>query len=48
MVDGQLAVRQICQLSLTFDHRLVDGAQGARFLSDVSSLLADPGLAFAW
>ncbi|WP_111767059.1 dihydrolipoamide acetyltransferase family protein [Nakamurella deserti] len=48
VVDGELAVRQVCQLSLTFDHRLVDGAQGARFLSDVGALLTDPGLALAW
>lgn len=48
VVDGELAVRQVCQLSLSFDHRLVDGAQGARFLADVSGLLGDPGLAFAW
>jgi pyruvate dehydrogenase E2 component (dihydrolipoamide acetyltransferase) len=48
VVDGELAVRQVLQLSLTFDHRLVDGAQGARFLADVGALLTDPGLAFAW
>jgi 2-oxoisovalerate dehydrogenase E2 component (dihydrolipoyl transacylase) len=48
VVDGALAVRQVCQLSLTFDHRLVDGAQGARFLSDVGALLSDPGLALAF
>ncbi len=48
VVAGELAVRSVCQLSLSFDHRLVDGAQGATFLFDVGALLADPGLAFAW
>ncbi len=48
VVDGELAVRQVCQLSLSFDHRLVDGAQGSRFLADVAALLTEPGLAFAW
>jgi pyruvate dehydrogenase E2 component (dihydrolipoamide acetyltransferase) len=48
VVDGQLAVRKVCQLSLSFDHRVVDGAQGSRFLADVAALLAEPGLALAW
>jgi 2-oxoisovalerate dehydrogenase E2 component (dihydrolipoyl transacylase) len=48
VVDGELAVRSVCQLALSFDHRLVDGEQGARFLSDVGALLTDPGLALTW
>lgn len=48
VVDGQLAVRKVCQLSLSFDHRVVDGQQGSRFLADVGALLSDPGLALAW
>jgi pyruvate dehydrogenase E2 component (dihydrolipoamide acetyltransferase) len=48
VVAGQLAVRTVCQLALSFDHRLVDGEQGSRFLADVGALLADPGLAFAY
>ena len=43
--DGQVALRQVMTLSLTFDHRVVDGEQGARFLADLGALLADPGLA---
>jgi 2-oxoisovalerate dehydrogenase E2 component (dihydrolipoyl transacylase) len=35
------------QLSLTFDHRIVDGQQGAVFLSDVASFLAAPEVALA-
>jgi pyruvate dehydrogenase E2 component (dihydrolipoamide acetyltransferase) len=48
VVDGELAVRTVCQLALSFDHRLVDGEQGSRFLADVGALLEDPGLALAW
>jgi pyruvate dehydrogenase E2 component (dihydrolipoamide acetyltransferase) len=48
VVDGQLAVRKVCQLALSFDHRVVDGLQGSQFLADVGALLADPGLALAF
>ena len=47
VVDGALAVRQVCQLALSFDHRVIDGAQGSTFLADVGALLSDPGLALA-
>ncbi len=48
VVDGQLAVRKVCQLALSFDHRVIDGQQGSRFLADVGAVLADPGLALAF
>ncbi|MGE3287804.1 MAG: dihydrolipoamide acetyltransferase family protein [Pseudonocardia sp.] len=48
VVDGELAVRTVCQLALSFDHRLVDGEQGSRFLADVGALLTDPRLALTW
>jgi pyruvate dehydrogenase E2 component (dihydrolipoamide acetyltransferase) len=48
VVDGRLAVRKVCQLALSFDHRVVDGQQGSQFLADVGALLADPGLALAF
>jgi 2-oxoisovalerate dehydrogenase E2 component (dihydrolipoyl transacylase) len=48
VVDGALAVRTVCQLALSFDHRLVDGEQGSRFLADVGAVLTDPGLALTW
>lgn len=35
VVDGELAARQMVRLSLTFDHRLVDGAPAARFLQRI-------------
>ncbi|HVK43420.1 MAG TPA: dihydrolipoamide acetyltransferase family protein [Micropruina sp.] len=43
--DEQIAIRSVCTLSLTFDHRLVDGELASKFLSDVAAILADPGLA---
>jgi pyruvate dehydrogenase E2 component (dihydrolipoamide acetyltransferase) len=41
---GEVALRQVMTLSLSFDHRLVDGEQGSRFLADVGSILAEPGM----
>lgn len=42
---GEIALRQVMTLSLSFDHRVVDGAEGARFLKDVADILAEPGRA---
>jgi pyruvate dehydrogenase E2 component (dihydrolipoamide acetyltransferase) len=42
----QVVVRQMWTLSLTFDHRLVDGAPAARFLQRVKSLVETPVLLF--
>lgn len=42
---GEIALRQVMTLSLSFDHRLVDGAEGARFLKDVADVLEEPGRA---
>jgi pyruvate dehydrogenase E2 component (dihydrolipoamide acetyltransferase) len=44
-VDGQPVVRPRMELTLTCDHRAVDGATGAKFLRDVKSFLEEPGLA---
>ncbi|MBF6172433.1 dihydrolipoamide acetyltransferase family protein [Nocardia blacklockiae] len=38
----ELAVRWVTTLGLSFDHRMIDGELGARFLSTVTSLLEDP------
>lgn len=48
VVDGQLAIRKVMQLSLSFDHRLVDGELGSRFLADIAAVLENPTLALAW
>lgn len=42
---GEVALRQVLTLSLSFDHRLVDGEQGSRFLADVGAIMAEPGMA---
>jgi pyruvate dehydrogenase E2 component (dihydrolipoamide acetyltransferase) len=44
-VDGQPAVRPRMELTLTCDHRAVDGATGAQFLTTVKQFLEEPGLA---
>jgi pyruvate/2-oxoglutarate dehydrogenase complex dihydrolipoamide acyltransferase (E2) component len=43
--DGQVAVRPTVVLSLTVDHRLVDGAPAARFLQRLCQLIEEPLLA---
>jgi 2-oxoisovalerate dehydrogenase E2 component (dihydrolipoyl transacylase) len=46
--EGQLAVRQVTQLALSFDHRMVDGQLGSMFLADVARVLEDPATALLW
>ena len=48
VVDGELAVRKACTLSLSFDHRIVDGELGSAVLRDVGSMLTDPLRILAW
>jgi len=48
VVDGQLAVRKVCTLSLSFDHRIVDGDMGSAVLRDVGAMLTDPLRMLAW
>ncbi|MGY1651299.1 dihydrolipoamide acetyltransferase family protein [Geodermatophilus sp. SYSU D01119] len=45
---GKVRVRQVTQLALSFDHRIIDGELGSRFLADVGALLSDPGTALAF
>ena len=42
VVDGQLAIRPKCTLTLSADHRVLDGAQGAEFLGRVKAILEQP------
>jgi len=48
--DGSEAIeaRWVTTLALSFDHRLVDGELGSRYLADVAALLADPSRALVW
>lgn len=43
---GEIAIRKILTLSLTFDHRVTDGADAGQFLVKVVRYLEDPGLLF--
>jgi pyruvate dehydrogenase E2 component (dihydrolipoamide acetyltransferase) len=43
--NGELVVRPMMSLTLTCDHRAVDGAKAAEFLREVKTLLEEPGLA---
>ena len=42
--DGQVVIRPMMPFSLTFDHRVVDGAPAARFAVRLTELLAEPAL----
>jgi 2-oxoisovalerate dehydrogenase E2 component (dihydrolipoyl transacylase) len=48
VVDGAIAVRKVTTLSLSFDHRIVDGELGSAVLRDVGSMLEDPVRMLAW
>ncbi|MCU0302479.1 MAG: 2-oxo acid dehydrogenase subunit E2 [Thermoanaerobaculales bacterium] len=43
VVEGEIVVRKMMYLSVSFDHRWIDGAQGARFMTDLVGLVAKPG-----
>jgi 2-oxoisovalerate dehydrogenase E2 component (dihydrolipoyl transacylase) len=45
---GEIALREVATLSLSFDHRLVDGQQGSLFLASVARMLADPTYLLAY
>ena len=44
--DGSdaIAIRPMCTLSLSYDHRIIDGAEAAKFLRDVKTYLQEPAL----
>jgi 2-oxoisovalerate dehydrogenase E2 component (dihydrolipoyl transacylase) len=48
VVDGALAVRKVCTLALSFDHRMVDGDLGSAVLRDIGAMLTDPLRMLAW
>ncbi|NUR71178.1 MAG: 2-oxo acid dehydrogenase subunit E2 [Hamadaea sp.] len=46
---GKVKLRQVTTLGLSFDHRIIDGELGSRFLADVGAFLSDPEAALlAW
>ena len=42
-VNGQVVVRPMMYVALTYDHRIIDGAEAVRFLVKVKELVEDPG-----
>ena len=42
-VDGQVVLRPMMYIALTYDHRIVDGSEAVRFLVRVKELVEDPG-----
>ena len=47
--NGKIKVRQVSTLGLSFDHRIIDGELGSKFLRDVGAFLTDPeGALLAW
>ncbi len=42
---GEIVVRDVTTLALSFDHRHIDGEKGSRFLADVAGIMSDPGTA---
>jgi pyruvate dehydrogenase E2 component (dihydrolipoamide acetyltransferase) len=44
----EIVARWVTTLALSFDHRIVDGEQGSRFLSDVAAILRDPATALTY
>lgn len=46
--EGEIQVRWVTQLALSFDHRLVDGELGARLLYDVGRVMNDPAQGLVW
>ena len=47
VVDGQLCVRKITQMSFVFDHRVSDGAEAAGFMRSVADAIENPASAIA-
>jgi 2-oxoisovalerate dehydrogenase E2 component (dihydrolipoyl transacylase) len=43
--EERIEARWVTQLSLSFDHRSIDGQRGSEFLADVAAVMSDPGLA---
>ncbi len=42
VVDGQVVVRPMMYLALTYDHRIIDGREAVQFLVAVKDALEDP------
>ncbi|MGG8405305.1 2-oxo acid dehydrogenase subunit E2, partial [Streptomyces sp. 12297] len=45
---GKVKARQVTTLALSFDHRLIDGALGSKFLADIAAVLEQPKRLITW
>ncbi|WP_374967768.1 dihydrolipoamide acetyltransferase family protein [Terrabacter sp. BE26] len=46
--NDEIAIRHVTQLAVSFDHRLIDGELGSKFLSDLAAIMEDPAQALVW
>jgi pyruvate dehydrogenase E2 component (dihydrolipoamide acetyltransferase) len=46
--EDEIAIRHVTNLALSFDHRLVDGELGSRYLATVAAILEDPARGLVW
>ena len=44
--DGNIAIRRVMNVSSSFDHRIVDGANGAALIQSLKKMLEHPALIF--
>lgn len=44
VIEGKIEIRKVLPLSLSFDHRVIDGAEAARFMNTIIDHLEDPDL----
>jgi pyruvate dehydrogenase E2 component (dihydrolipoamide acetyltransferase) len=42
--DGEIVIRQVMKVALSADHRVSDGAEGARFIKEIQRFLENPVL----
>jgi 2-oxoisovalerate dehydrogenase E2 component (dihydrolipoyl transacylase) len=46
-LDGEIVLRDVCTVTVSFDHRVLDGREAAGFLADIAAVLEKPSLALA-
>ena len=44
VINGEIAIREMAWFSLTYDHRFIDGAVGAKFLQDLQKTILNPSI----
>ncbi|HMC93180.1 MAG TPA: 2-oxo acid dehydrogenase subunit E2 [Polyangia bacterium] len=44
MVDEKIVIRDLMNLSISVDHRVVDGYDAARFIAEIKAMLESPNL----